>query len=171
METVHKVRIVMNIIPITFLSCKREWKLSCEHSPNWQWFIQMSEELPLISTYWYNTGFFSVASLRFYDRNCWKLSLRMLFFIASREISSSEISDDNRLCWLNKKGLDEWKNSLLSWSETSYLSCTVVNRILSLRLLLWAYFDYFSWLKLGNHQFSHFSHTFFYHPLLPKVYN
>ena len=34
METVHKVRIVMSITPMTFLSCKRELKLSCEHSPN-----------------------------------------------------------------------------------------------------------------------------------------
>ena len=81
METMHKARLEMNITPMTFFSCKREWKLGCEHSLNRQWFIQTSEEHPLISTCWYNTEFFSVVSPRFDDGNSWKLSLRVLFSI------------------------------------------------------------------------------------------
>lgn len=34
---------------------------------------------------------------------------RVLFFIESLKISTSKISDNNRLCWLNKNGLDYFK--------------------------------------------------------------
>ena len=121
METMHKVRLEMNITPMTFFSCKREWKLGCEHSLNWQWFIQTSEEHPLISTCWYNTEFFSVVSPRFHDGNSWKLSLRVLFSIEFLTISTSKILDNNRLCWLNKKALDDCKKLIvkLKWNSVS----------------------------------------------------
>ena len=125
METMHKVRLEMNITPMTFFSCKREWKLGCEHSLNWQWFIQTSEEHPLISTCWYNTEFFSVASPRFHDGNGWKLSLRVLFSIEFLTISTSKILDNNRLCWLNKKALDDCKKLTvkLKWKPFGFIYC------------------------------------------------
>ena len=85
---------------MTFLSYKREWKLSCVHSPNWQSFIEMPEEHPLNSNFWYNTGSFSVVSPMFNDRNC---------------------SVDNCLCWLNKKGLDDCEKITvkLKWNSIS----------------------------------------------------
>ena len=85
---------------MTFLSYRREWKLSCVHSPNWQSFIEMSEEHPLNSNFWYNTGSFSVVSPMFSDRNC---------------------SVNNCLCWLNKKGLDDCKKITvkLKWNSIS----------------------------------------------------
>ena len=90
------------------------------HSRNWKWFIEMSEEHPINSNFWYNTGLFSVVSPMFHDRNCWKLSLRVLFSIESVEINSSRISVDNWLCWLNKKGLDWKKNTLkVKWNIIS----------------------------------------------------
>ena len=91
------------------------------HSRNWKWSIEMSEEHPINSNFWYNTGLFSVVSPMFHDRNCWKLSLRVLFSIESVEINSSRISVDNWLCWLNKKGLDDWKKITvkLKWNSTS----------------------------------------------------
>ena len=106
---------------MTLLSCKREWKLSCVHSPNWQWSIEMSEEHPINSIFWYNTGLFSVVSPMFHNRNCWKLSLRVLFSIESVKINSSRISVDNCLCWLNKKGLDDCKKITvkLKWNSIS----------------------------------------------------
>ena len=106
---------------MTLLSCKREWKLSCVHSPKWQWSIEMSEEHPINSNFWYNTGLFSVVSPMFHNRNCWKLSLRVLFTIESVEINSSRISVDNCLCWLNKKGLDDCKKITvkLKWNSIS----------------------------------------------------
>ena len=70
-ETPHRVRLVMKITPMTFLSSTREWKLSCKRSPNWQWFIQMSEDHPLNSNYRHDTGFFYIVSPMFHDRNCW----------------------------------------------------------------------------------------------------
>ena len=121
METMHKARLEMNITPMTFFSCKREWKLGCEHSLNRQWFIQTSEEHPLISTCWYNTEFFSVVSPQFDDGNSWKLSLRVLFSIEFPTISTSKILDNNRLCWLNKKALDDCKKLTvkLKWNSVS----------------------------------------------------
>ena len=93
---------------------------SCVHSRNWKWSIEMSEEHPINSNFWYNTGLFSVVSPMFHDRNCWKLSLRVLFSIESVEINSSRISVDNWLSWLNKKGLD-WKKITVKvkWNSIS----------------------------------------------------
>ena len=106
---------------MTFFSCKREWKLSFVHSRNRKWSIEMSEEHPINFNFWYNTGLFSVVSPMSHDRNCWKLSLRVLFSIESVEINSSRISVDNWLCWLNKKGLDDWKKITvkLKWNSIS----------------------------------------------------
>ena len=95
---------------MTFLSYKREWKLSCVYSPNRQSFIEMPEEHPLNSNFWYNTGSFSVVSPMFNNRNC---------------------SVDNCLCWLNKKGLDDCKkitvkskwNSISNAEELSIVYC------------------------------------------------
>ena len=81
----------------------------------------MSEEHPLNSDYWDNTILFSVVSPMFHDRNCWKLSFRVLFFIESVEINSSRISVDNCLCWLNKKELDACKKITvkMKWNSIS----------------------------------------------------
>ena len=156
METMHKVRLEMNIIPMTFFSCKREWKLGCEHSLYRQWFIQTSEEHPLISTCWYNTEFFSVVSPWFHDGYSWKLSLRVLFSIESLTISASKILDNNRLCRLNKRELDDCKKTHCKVEVKQRIKwCIAVNSILSLLLLLWACFDHISWCKSGNHLVSY----------------
>ena len=133
METMHKVRLEMNITPMTFFSCKREWKLGCEHSLYRQWFIQTSEEHPLISTCWYNTEFFSVVSPWFHDGYSWKLSLRVLFSIESLTVSASKILDNNRLCRLNKRELDDCKKTHCKVEVKQRIKwCIAVNSILSL---------------------------------------
>ena len=115
----------MNTTPMTFLSSTREGKLSCEHSPNRQWFIQMSEDHPFNSNYRHNTGFFYVV-IDVPRQELLKLSLRVLFSIKSLKRaplkrSSSKIADDNCLCWLNRKGLDDCKNFTLKlkWNSIS----------------------------------------------------
>ena len=132
------------------------------HSRNWKWSIEMSEEHPINSNFWYNTGLFSVVSPVFHDRNCWKLSLRVLFSIESVEINSSRISVDNWLRWLNKKGLD-WKKNYCKGEVKQHIKCCrAVSGILSVLLSLWAYFEYSSWRKRGTVQFHMFSHFLFY---------
>ena len=80
----------------------------------------------------------------------------MLFSSESLKISTSKISDDNRLCCLNKNGLDDFKQFTvkLKWNSMS--------NVLQL-LIFWAYFDYFSWRKRGNHPVSHFPHIFLFY--------
>ena len=161
-ETMHKVRLEMNITPMTFFSCKREWKLGCEHSLYRQWFIQTSEEYPLISTCWYNTEFFSIVSPWFHDGNSWKLSLRVLFSIEFLTISTSKILDNNRLCWLNKKALDDCKKLTikLKWNSVS-------NGVL-LSIEYFACFYYYELVLITSHDakvetiwFHILSHIFF----------
>ena len=40
---------------------------------------------------------------------------------------------------------------------------TAVNSTHPLLLILWAYFDYFSWRNCGNHPVSHFPHIFLFY--------
>ena len=74
----------------------------------------------------------------------------MLFSIESVEINPSRISV---LCWLNKKGLNAYKKKCQFEVKQHIKWCRAVNSILSLLLLLWAYFEYFSWRKRGTVQF------------------
>ena len=146
---------------MTFLAFKREWKLSCVHSPNWQWFIEKYEEHPLNSNFWYNTGLFSVVSPMFHDRNCWKLSLRVLFSIESVEINSSRISVDSCLYWLNKKGFDDCKKITvkLMWNR--------ISNAVELSIVYFPFFYYYELILCTSHDVNvepssfTFSHIFF----------